>query len=145
MIRPMHPNDSEDLYRITLMSLDENFAPEVFFGFYQQWPQGQLVSCDFLNKPIGFLSSVRLIDGGARIMLLAVLPGYRGRGKGSELIDSMIIRARMEGIRYLTLEVRVENEKARKFYRGKGFAEIEVLDHYYSNGGSAVRMDLFLS
>ena len=145
MIRPMRRDDLNDLYDITLMSLDEAFLPDVFFGFYQQWPEGQFVSCDFLNKAIGFLCSVRLMDGGARVMMFAMHPNYRGRGKGTELLNALMARARMEGIRYITLEVREENLSARKFYKGKGFIEVGTLERYYSDGGSAIRMDLFLS
>ena len=145
MIRPMRRDDLNDLYDITLMSLDEAFLPDVFFGFYQQWPEGQFVSCDFLNKAIGFLCSVRLMDGGARVMMFAMHPNYRGRGKGTELLNALITRSRMEGIRYITLEVREENLSARKFYKGKGFIEVGTLERYYSDGGSAIRMDLFLS
>ena len=145
MIRPMRLEDMNDLYDITLMSLDEAFLPDVFFGFYQQWPDGQFVSCDFAGKAIGYLCSVRLVDGGARIMMFAVNPAYRGRGKGSELLSALINRARMERIRYITLEVREENLSARKFYRGKGFVEISTLRGYYSDGGNGIRMDLFVS
>ena len=145
MIRPMRRDDLNDLYDNTLMSLDEAFLPDVFFGFYQQWPEGQFVSCDFLNKAIGFLCSVRLMDGGARVMMFAMHPNYRGRGKGTELLNALMTRARMEGIRYITLEVREENLSARKFYKGKGFIEVGTLERYYSDGGSAIRMDLFLS
>ena len=145
MIRPMRHDDMNDLYDITLMSLDEAFLPDVFFGFYQQWPEGQFVSCDFLNKAIGFLCSVRLADGGARIMMFAMHPNYRGRGKGTELLNALITRSRIEGRRYITLEVRDENLSARKFYKGKGFIEVGTLERYYSDGGSAIRMDLFLS
>ena len=145
MIRPMRRDDLNDLYDITLMSLDEAFLPDVFFGFYQQWPEGQFVSCDFLNKAIGFLCSVRLMDGGARVMMFAMHPNYRGRGKGTELLNALMARARMEGIRYITLEVREENLSARKFYKGKGVIEVGTLERYYSDGGSAIRMDLFLS
>lgn len=145
MIRPMRYEDMNDLYDITLMSLDEAFLPDVFFGFYQQWPEGQFVSSDFLGRAVGYLCAVRLLDGGARIMMFAVHPSLRGRGKGTELLDALIMRARMEGMRYITLEVREENLSARKFYKGKGFIEVSVLERYYSDGGSGIRMDLFLS
>ena len=145
MIRSMRLDDMNDLYDITLMSLDESFLPDVFFGFYQQWPEGQFVSCDFAGKAIGYLCSVRLADGGVRIMMFAVHPTYRGQGKGRELLDALITRARMQRIRYITLEVREENLPARKFYKGKGFVEVSTLRGYYSDGGNGIRMDLFIS
>ena len=145
MIRSLRMDDMNDLYDITLMSLDESFLPDVFFGFYQQWPEGQFVSCDFLGRAIGYLCAVRLTDGGARVMMFAMHPDYRGKGKGSELLNALVTRARMEGMRYITLEVRQENLSARKFYKGRGFIEVGTYDRYYSDEGSAVRMDLFIS
>lgn len=145
MIRPMRITDCEDMYGIALRSLDEIFLPEIFNGFYNQWQNGQIISCDFLGKPIGFICSARLFDGGCRIMLFAIDRGFQGHGKGGELLDSLIMQARMERMRYITLEVRAENARARTFYRKHGFIELETIPHYYNNGGDAVRMDLFLA
>ena len=78
-------------------------------------------------------------------MMFAMHPDYRGRGKGTELLNALITRCRMYGVRYITLEVREENLPSRKFYKGKGFVETGLLEHYYSDGRNAVRMDLFLS
>lgn len=133
------------MYSIALRALDEIFLPEVFYGFFSQWQNGQIVSCDFLGKPIGFICSTRLYDGGCRIMLFAMDPTYQSRGKGSELLDALIRQARMERIRYITLEVRAENVRAKTFYKKHGFIELETMPHYYSNGGDAIRMDLFLA
>ena len=77
--------------------------------------------------------------------MFAVNPAYRGKGKGTELLNALISRARMECIRYITLEVREENQSARKFYKGRGFVEVSTLRGYYSDGGNGIRMDLFVS
>ena len=145
MIRPMRMTDCTDLYNIALRSLDEIFLPEVFYGFYNQWQNGQIISCDFLGKPIGFICCTRLYDGGCRVMLFAMDPTYQGKGKGRELLEALIRQARMERIRYITLEVRAENTRAKMFYKKHGFIELETMPCYYSNGGDAIRMDLFLS
>ena len=145
MIRPMRATDCEELYNIALRSLNEIVLPEVFYGFFSQWQNGQFISCDFLGKPIGFICSTRLYDGGCRIMLFAMDTNVQGRGKGTELLNALIGQARMERVRYLTLEVRAENARARSFYKRHGFIELETLPCYYSNGGDAVRMDLFLA
>ena len=133
------------MYDIALRSLDEIFLPEVFYGFFNQWQNGQIISCDFLGKPIGFICCTKLYDGGCRVMLFAMDPSSQGRGRGTELLNGLIRQARMERIRYITLEVRAENARARSFYRKHGFIELETLHCYYSNGGDAIRMDLFLA
>ena len=145
MIRPMRTTDCTDMYNIALRSLDEIFLPEVFYGFYNQWQNGQIISCDFLGKPIGFICCTRLYDGGCRVMLFAMDPMHQGKGKGRELLEALIRQARMERIRYITLEVRAENARAKMFYKKHGFIELDTLPCYYSNGGDAIRMDLFLA
>ena len=145
MIRPMRQSDITEMHGIALRSLDENYLPEIFYEFYAMWSSGQIVSCDFLGKPIGFICCTKLMDGGCRIMLFAVDAQWRGRGKGSELLDAVKRVAVMERIRYITLEVRAENIKAQAFYRRHGFIELDRMRSYYNDGGDAVRMYLFLS
>ena len=145
MIRPMRPTDCEDMYNIALRSLKEIFLPEVFYGFFNQWQNGQIISCDFLGKPIGFICCTRLYDGGCRIMLFAMDPPFQGRGRGAELLESLIRQARMERVRYITLEVRADNPRARTFYKKHGFIELETMPYYYNDGVDAIRMDLFLA
>ena len=143
-IREMRMSDMNDLYDITLLSLDEAYLPDVFYGFYGTWPEGQFVSTDFTGRPTGYICSSRLMDGGVRIMMFAVHPNHRGRGTGTALIDSLIRRCRMCGYRYITLEVRKENRKARGFYKKLGFVETGTLEHYYRDGGEGIRMDRML-
>ena len=78
-------------------------------------------------------------------MLFAMDTSVQGRGKGSELLDALIMQARMDRIRYITLEVRAENSRARSFYKKHGFMELDTMPYYYNDGGDAVRMNLFLS
>ena len=144
VIRELRASDMNPLYDIALMSLDESFLPDVFFGFYEQWKDGQFVACDLTGRQIGFLSSVKLLDGGARVMMFAVHPQYRRGGVGNQLLTSFIRLARSYGIRYITLEVRVENVAARKFYIRHGFRETDILRSYYRDGGDGIKMNLFL-
>jgi ribosomal protein S18 acetylase RimI-like enzyme len=141
MVREFRIEDRDELYSIALRSLDQYYDPSVFYYFYSQWPAGQLVACDFAGRPVGFMSTSRLGDGRARILLFAVSPEYRGKGVGRQLLDSFRIRARMEGVVSITLEVRDTNIKARKFYKLNGFMETTLLPDYYQDGGEGIRMD----
>ena len=141
----MRMTDCEELHHIAFRSLNEIFLPEIFYGFFTQWQNGQIISCDFLGKPIGFICCTKLFDGGCRIMLFAMDTSVQGRGKGSELLDALIMQARMDRIRYITLEVRAENSRARSFYKKHGFMELDTMPYYYNDGGDAIRMNLFLS
>lgn len=66
---------------------------------------------------------------------LAVLPEYRGQGIGQSLLDEVENRARKGGCCKLTLEVRTDNERARRLYERNGFE---------ASGGAEVHM-LFLA
>ena len=141
IIREFRIEDSEELYEMSMESFDEYYRPEVFYSFFLQWPAGQLVACDFAGKPVGFISAAKLFDGRARILLFAVRPEYRKKGIGYRLLAAFRMKAMMEGIRSITLEVRPVNESARKFYKKNGFMETEVLPNYYQDGGDGIRMD----
>lgn len=52
---------------------------------------------------------------------LAVLPGYRGRGIGSRLLDEVERCARERGACKVTLEVHDTNHGAKRLYEATGF------------------------
>ncbi|MFA6668400.1 MAG: N-acetyltransferase [Candidatus Methanomethylophilaceae archaeon] len=142
LIREFKPQaDDERLYDIALISLDEIYNLNVFFGFYALWPQGQLVAVDIFDRPIGYISSVRLRDGWARIMMLAVDEGHRGKGVGSDLLQRFRAESARSGITAITLEVKKENERAIRFYEKNGFRRTRVLPRFYADGSDGVRMD----
>jgi len=53
---------------------------------------------------------------------IAVLPGYRGKGVGRKLLESVEQKARQMGCCKLTLEVVEKNQRARTVYESFGFA-----------------------
>jgi len=64
---------------------------------------------------------------------VAVLPGARGRGIGSELISAVLTQARHRHAESIVLEVRASNAAARALYLHSGFAEIGQRLGYYAN------------
>ena len=139
-IREFREADADELYSIALQSFDEYYDPSVFSYFRTQWRAGQLVACDFAGHPVGFISCTRIEGRKVRVMLFGVLPQYRGRGIGKQLLDALRMKAMMEGFISITLEVRTSNESARRFYRRNGFMETDILRGFYRDGGDGVRM-----
>jgi len=76
----------------------------------------------------------------AHLSLLAVAPGLRRRGIGSQLLAWLESSARVAGTFLVRLEVRERNLGARRFYRRQGYVEREVLPNYYARRETAVRM-----
>ena len=139
-IRGFMKGDTDDLYNIALRSFDEYFEPSVFSYFDTQWHNGQLVACDIMGKPVGFITSERQGSRKVRILLFGVLPEYRNKGVGKMLLDAFRMRAMLEGNIAITLEVRTSNTDARRFYKRNGFVETDILPHFYRDGGDGVRM-----
>lgn len=68
------------------------------------------------------------------LLLLAVMPEYRGRGIGRALLDRLRADAAARGARRLLLEMRKGN-KAEILYRNFGFAPIGERREYYRTPG----------
>lgn len=71
----------------------------------------------------------------AHITNIAVHPEYRGFGCGSHLLEDMIEVARENGIKSMTLEVRVNNEAALALYKKYGFTDVAIRKGYYQDTG----------
>lgn len=69
---------------------------------------------------------------------IAVLPEFRGKGIGSQLVEAMQKEAKSKNINNLFLEVRVSNKIAIALYEKCGFKRINIRKKYYSNGEDAL-------
>jgi ribosomal protein S18 acetylase RimI-like enzyme len=70
------------------------------------------------------------------IMTLAVLAAYRGRGIGSQLLQSLIdyceCAENRPAVSEIALHVQISNQDAIKFYTEKfGFVQGEMVENYY--------------
>lgn len=139
-IRQMLVSDANRTHEIARMSLDEEYAREIFVFFINGWSAGQLVAVSDFGEVVGFLSGARLTSEKATISLFAIAPSYRRMGVGSRLMEEFRIRAMMDGKRYIQLEVKDSNTSAVSFYIKMGFVAVERLSHFYNDGGNAVRM-----
>ena len=70
----------------------------------------------------------------ADVMTVAVAPHAQGRGLGRALLDELVARAEADSAAYLMLEVRADNEPARKLYEARGFEVLTVRRRYYQPG-----------
>ena len=64
---------------------------------------------------------------------VAMLPGLRGQGIGTALMQRVFEEARILGARRATLEVRASNEGARRLYERLGFYVAGTRRDYYTN------------
>lgn len=84
------------------------------------------------GRTIGYGGLWAIVDE-AHVTNIAVLQAYRGRKWGERLLDQLIHTAVNEGMKSITLEVRVSNEVAQNLYRKKGFRPAGLRKGYYSD------------
>ncbi|KOX93532.1 alanine acetyltransferase [Haloarcula rubripromontorii] len=127
-------------------------------SFPQPWPFSALES--YLGEP-GFLVAETGNDDGdppavagyviadtvpnhgtplGHIKDLAVRPSYRRQGVASALLTRALEVIGETGAGSVKLEVRADNDGARKLYRRFGFEHRKTIPNYYSNGEDALVM-----
>lgn len=76
----------------------------------------------------------------AHLELLAVAPNWQRQGLGQRLMAWLEKTTRVAGIARITLEVRLANTQARRFYRCQGFNDAQLIPRYYVGIEPALRM-----
>jgi ribosomal-protein-alanine N-acetyltransferase len=74
--------------------------------------------------------------GQADVLTLAVAAHRWGEGIGGALLDRMLSEAGRRGCREVFLEVRVDNDRAQRLYRRRGFTDIGIRRGYYQPSGA---------
>jgi ribosomal-protein-alanine N-acetyltransferase len=83
-------------------------------------------------------SAARLAGPESELLLLAVDPGWRGRGVGRMLMNDWMAWAKEEGAEEYFLEMRADND-AVHLYERTGFSECGRRPAYYRGGDGVVR------
>ena len=73
----------------------------------------------------------RILAGEGEIERVAVHPLLRGRGFGRKLMEAMVEYASGQGVRDITLDVRVNNQTAINLYESCGFVKEAIRKDYY--------------
>lgn len=98
----------------------------------------RLVAAPAEDEPPVAYAAFRTAAKEAELLRLAVLPEARGRGFGRALLDRGLERLAWEGITSCFLEVREDNEHARRLYEHAGFLRTGRRCSYYQDGADAL-------
>lgn len=74
----------------------------------------------------GAVQGVRERTGIGAVQNLGILPAYRGRGLGTQLLLQALQGMRQAGLRRASLDVTAMNESAVRLYRRLGFQQVKV-------------------
>jgi [ribosomal protein S18]-alanine N-acetyltransferase len=139
-LRGFRPSDIPTIAQIVADALHEHYDSSLYLSLSQAWPDGFLVAVDSRDEPIGFLLGVNQVEGEGRILMFAVDRPYRTRGVGTTVMEAFLARCRLRQFRRATLEVRVSNATAIRFYTRFRFSVIDLLRGYYSDGENGYQM-----
>ncbi len=84
------------------------------------------------GKCVGYMGIWKIIDE-AHITNISIHPDYQNKKLAHRLILSAINECYKEKIKYITLEVRVSNEKAIHLYEKFGFKSLGLRKKYYQD------------
>ena len=121
-------------------ALHEHYDPALYRSLSEQWPEGFLVAVDGSDAPIGFLLGVTQMEREARVLMFAADRPQRNQGVGTLLMQTFLERCRERGMRRVTLEVRVSNATAIRFYTRYHYSVVDLLRGYYSDGENGYQM-----
>jgi ribosomal-protein-alanine N-acetyltransferase len=139
-LRGFRPTDVPFVSTIVADALREHYDPSLYQSLSTEWPEGFLVATDPSEVPVGFLLGVNQVEREARILMFAVDRNHRTLGVGTLLMSVFLDRCRARGYRRVTLEVRVSNATAIRFYTRFLFSVIDLLRSYYSDGENGYQM-----
>ncbi len=106
----------------------------MYLALAAAWPGGMQVAVDGDGRLVAALVATNSKPAESRLLILAVQGSYRARGLGSRMLRNFIVTCLARGSRALTLEVRVSNGGAVRFYQRHGFAIVGHLPAFYRDG-----------
>jgi [ribosomal protein S18]-alanine N-acetyltransferase len=74
------------------------------------------------------------------IYTLDVHPQHRKKGIGKRLMEALELELHASGARKIRLEAAIENPAALELYRKAGYKDAVLIENYYGQGKSAIRM-----
>lgn len=135
-IRRMKKRDLTAVMRLEQAIYSQPWSPSVFTEELSLLNRHYIVVEDG-GRVVGY-GGLLLVAEDAHVTTVAVDPEARRRRLGTLLMLALVGAARAAGTRYLTLEVRVSNEGARRLYQRFGFAPVGVRKDYYRDEDALV-------
>lgn len=136
LIREAHNQDIDQLIAIEELCYDHPWPREAFEEEIERDDVGISLVAEDEGLIVGFLSGMAVVDE-FRLHNIAVHPDFRGRGVGRGLIEAVESLCQQRDFRRILLEVRKDNEVARRLYLGLGFEAAGTRKDYYGLGQDA--------
>jgi ribosomal-protein-alanine N-acetyltransferase len=132
----LRPMSLHDIDAISVLEQDlfgvEAWSPEMLAGEMTADPGSRYyLVADDGGVVAGYGGLLAQAGGQADVLTLAVAADRWGEGIGSALLDGLLAEAARRGCTEIFLEVRVDNDRAQRLYRRRGFTDIGIRRGYY--------------
>ncbi len=131
--RRMVPDDAADVETVETACFKIPWSRESFWREASNENTHYLLALDG-DKVIGYAGAWLVCDE-AQITNVAVLPQYRNKGVGRQMMQHMIADCAQRGAAAMTLEVRPSNARALHLYESLGFKSAGRRRGYYEDNG----------
>ena len=132
-IRRMTIQDINSVVQIEAESYGEHhWSRESFFNELSNNLAFYFCATDEENNLLGYVGTWQIMEE-AHITTISVKPEYRRRKIGEALLHYAIENCYENGIKYITLEVRVSNKKAINLYEKYGLKSLGTRKGYYQD------------
>ncbi|MGC9345867.1 MAG: ribosomal protein S18-alanine N-acetyltransferase [Candidatus Bathyarchaeales archaeon] len=141
-IRNATKDDLEKILEIEKASFKRTdaFSPTLFKKYLRELEEGFFVVLDKRNSIVGYAILGEENDKGY-LLSIAIHPKKRNQGFATSLLKFLEFKCYEKGLTKMTLEVRVNNEKAIAIYKNLGFVEVGKKKGFYKDGVDALVME----
>ncbi|WP_053361400.1 ribosomal protein S18-alanine N-acetyltransferase [Bacillus sp. FJAT-27251] len=130
--RQMEIDDIDKIHEIESKSFATPWSREAFYNELTKNRFALYTVIEHGREVAGYCGAWIIVDE-AHITNIALLPEFRGMGLGEALMRKVMEIARKMGVRTMTLEVRVSNDRAQSLYRKLGFQDGAIRKRYYTD------------
>jgi ribosomal-protein-alanine N-acetyltransferase len=138
MIRPMERRDVARVHEIECACFRSPWSKLALLGELRNDVALYLVM--EVNGAICGYGGMWVLFEEAHVTNVAIMPEYRGQGRGRRLMRAMMRHAIKRGAEKMTLEVRESNEIAQRLYASLDFEQNGFRPRYYSDTGEGAKL-----
>ncbi|WP_307864542.1 ribosomal protein S18-alanine N-acetyltransferase [Allobranchiibius sp. CTAmp26] len=134
LLRPMSWTDIDVLVELEQqLFVDDAWSARTWWSELAGRPQRVYLVAQDDDRIVGY-AGLSVAGDVADVMTIAVAPAAQGTGVGRLLLDELVAQATTAAVSAVLLEVRSDNDPARKLYEHSGFEQIGVRRRYYQPG-----------
>ena len=136
MIREAHGQDIDQMVSIEEYCYDTPWPREAFEEEIDDAELGIGFVAEEEGYMVGFATGLSVASE-FHLHNIAVHPDHQGKGVGRQLLEKIDEYCHQHDLRKILLEVRRDNEHARRLYLGMGYESVGTRKDYYGPGRDA--------